>query len=45
VVGIGALAMIAGGWVSDAIGLGVMALAFAIQRGYLTSRNAASGMD
>jgi TRAP-type uncharacterized transport system fused permease subunit len=45
VVGVGALAMIAGGWISDVIGLGVMALAFAIQRGYLTSRNAASGMD
>jgi TRAP transporter 4TM/12TM fusion protein len=40
-----AIAMISGGWISDAIGLGIMALAFAIQRGLLTPRNAARGLD
>ena len=37
--------MISGGWLSDAIGLGIMALAFAVQRGLLTTGNAARGAD
>ncbi len=45
VTGVGALAMISGGWLSDAIGLGIMALAFAVQRGLLTTGNAARGAD
>lgn len=41
----GALGMIAGGWTSDLIGLAVGGVVFAIQRGLLTPRNVAKGLD
>lgn len=41
----GALGMIAGGWTSDLIGLAVAGLVFAIQKGLLTPKNAARGLD
>lgn len=41
----GALGMIAGGWTSDLVGLAVGALVFVIQKGLLTARNAARGLD
>ncbi len=40
-----ALGMIAGGWMSDLIGLGVAVLVFVLQRGLLTPKNAARGLD
>jgi TRAP transporter 4TM/12TM fusion protein len=42
---VGALGMILGGWTSDLIGLAVAGLVFAIQKGLLTPRNAARGLD
>ena len=41
----GALGMIAGGWMSDVIGLAVAGLVFVIQKGLLTPKNAARGLD
>ncbi|MCC5988281.1 MAG: TRAP transporter fused permease subunit [Pararhodobacter sp.] len=41
----GALGMIAGGWMSDIIGLSVAALVFVLQKGFLTPKNAARGLD
>jgi len=41
----GALGMIAGGWTSDLIGLGVAGLVFVIQKGMMTARNTARGLD
>ncbi|MCC5999463.1 MAG: TRAP transporter fused permease subunit [Pararhodobacter sp.] len=41
----GALGMIAGGWTSDLIGLGVAALVFVVQRGILHPGNTARGLD
>ncbi len=40
-----ALAMIAGGWMSDIIGLSTALLLFAIQRKFITPRTAAKGLD
>ncbi len=45
VTALGALGMIAGGWISDAIGLGVAALVLAVQKGLLSPRSAARGLD
>jgi hypothetical protein len=41
----GALGMIAGGWTSDLIGLAVAGLVFAIQKGLMTPKNTARGLD
>jgi len=41
----GALGMIAGGWTSDILGLAVAAIVFTIQKGLLTPKNAARGLD
>jgi len=41
----GALGMIAGGWMSDVVGLTVAGLVFVIQKGLLTPKNAARGLD
>ena len=41
----GALGMIAGGWQSDLIGLSVAGIVFAIQKGLISPRNAARGLD
>ena len=40
-----ALGTIAGGWLSDAIGVGLAGLVYAVQRGFLAPRNAARGLD
>ena len=40
-----ALAMIAGGWLSDVIGIAVAALIYAIQKRLVTPRNVARGLD
>ncbi|MDD7970764.1 TRAP transporter permease [Roseinatronobacter alkalisoli] len=45
VVGAAAIAMISGGWISDALGLGVAALVFFIQRGLITPKNVVKGHD
>ena len=45
IVGAAAIAMISGGWVSDAIGLGVAALVFFIQRRTATPNTVAEGHD
>ena len=42
---VGALGMIMGGWMSDLVGLTVAGLVFVIQRGLLTPKNAARGLD
>ncbi len=42
---VAALAMIAGGWLSDAIGLGTGALVWLIQKRLVTARNMARGLD
>ncbi len=41
----GALGMIMGGWTSDLIGLAVASFVFVIQKGFLTAKNAARGLD
>jgi TRAP-type uncharacterized transport system fused permease subunit len=41
----GGLMMIESSWSTDIIGLGLAALVFAIQRGYLTGRKLTKGMD
>lgn len=41
----GALGMIAGGWTSDIVGLAVAGLVFVIQKGLLTPKSAARGLD
>jgi len=41
----GAMGMIAGGWMSDLIGLSVAALVLAIQKGFLTPKTASRGLD
>lgn len=45
IVGVAAIAMISGGWVSDAIGLGVAALVFFIQRKAATPNTVAQSHD
>jgi TRAP transporter 4TM/12TM fusion protein len=40
-----ALSMIAGGWVSDGVGLGAAFIAWAVQKGVLSPRSAARGSD
>ncbi|WP_209427258.1 TRAP transporter fused permease subunit [Pararhodobacter sp. SW119] len=42
---VGALGMIMGGWTSDLIGLAIAGFVFAIQKGVLTPKNAARGLD
>jgi TRAP transporter 4TM/12TM fusion protein len=42
---VGALGMIMGGWTSDLIGLALAGLVLAIQKGFLTPKNAARGLD
>jgi TRAP transporter 4TM/12TM fusion protein len=42
---LGALGMITGGWISDGLGLAVALLVFAIQRGLLSPKTAAKGLD
>ena len=42
---VAALAMIGGGWLSDAIGLATAALVFLIQKKLITPQNAARGLD
>ncbi|SEK95970.1 TRAP transporter, 4TM/12TM fusion protein [Roseovarius azorensis] len=42
---VAAISMIAAGWTSDLIGLGVAALVFFIQRGVLTAKTVARGAD
>jgi TRAP transporter 4TM/12TM fusion protein len=42
---IGALGMITGGWVSDGVGLSIAVLVLAIQKGYLSPKSAAKGLD
>ncbi|MFN3955482.1 MAG: TRAP transporter permease [Pararhodobacter sp.] len=41
----GALGMIAGGWTSDLIGLAVAGIVFAIQKGLISPKNVARGLD
>ncbi len=41
----GALSMIAGGWVSDAFGLGILALTLLIQKRLITHKSVARGAD
>ncbi|MBN8294222.1 TRAP transporter fused permease subunit [Rhodobacter sp. NTK016B] len=42
---VGALGMIAGGWMSDLGGLAIAVIVIGIQRGFLNSRNVARGVD
>lgn len=42
---VGALGMIAGGWLTDAVGLGIGILVYAIQKRLVTARNLARGAD
>jgi len=41
----GGLGMIMGGWTSDLIGLAVAGFVFVIQKGLLTPKNTARGLD
>jgi TRAP transporter 4TM/12TM fusion protein len=42
---VGALGMIAGGWLTDAVGLGIGVLVYAIQKRLVTARTVARGAD